>query len=750
MASTGIPDLVQTITTRHLFLTGKGGVGKTSTACATAVGLATSGKRVLLVSTDPASNLDEVLGQRIGTTATAIGEVPGLSALNVDPAAAAAAYRERVIGPYRGVLPDSAVARVEEQLSGACTVEIAAFDEFTTLLTSAEIGSDFEHIVFDTAPTGHTLRLLALPAAWSTFIGDGTGTSCLGPLSGMASQQERYAQAVAALTDATRTTLVLVARPDTASLAEAQRAGRELGGLGFTHQRLVVNGLFTAVPGTGDRLAVALDLQARAALTAMPPELARLERTTIALRTVSPVGLPELRRLAENILPAPSEVSVQTEPVPTADFGTLVDSFAAQGSGLVMTMGKGGVGKTTVAAAVAIALAERGHRVHLTTTDPAGHLAAAIDGSPVRATAIDVSPVGGTDGGTDIPGLRISRIDPGVETSLYTAEVMATAGAGLDAGARAVLAEDLASPCTEEIAVFQAFARIVAQAQDSFVVIDTAPTGHTLLLLDAARTYHRELSRQSGQLPEHVLHLLERLRDPDHTHVLLVALPEATPVHEAAQLQSDLTRSGITPTAWILNQSLAAAHPTDPVLAARATAEHRYLDEVATTLTDRLVVLPLVAEAPTGATRLRALTTTPAKPSVLFVCVKNGGKSQMAAGLLRQAAGDAVTVRSAGTRPGTTVNPLSAQSMLEVGVDIRTKIPQAITEQLIRDADLVVTLGREAEVEAIEGTRFENWDTDEPSLRGIDGIERMRLVRDDIGTRVAQLVQRIAPSGAGG
>jgi arsenite-transporting ATPase len=516
-----------------------------------------------------------------------------LSALNVDPEAAAAAYRERVIGPYRGVLPDSAVRRVEEQLSGACTVEIAAFDEFTALLAVTPVTAMFDHIVFDTAPTGHTLRLLALPAAWSTFIGDGTGTSCLGPLSGMAAQQDRYSQAVAALADPTSTTLVLVARPEPASLAEAQRASTELAALGIGHQCLVVNGLFTAAPGADDRLAVALHTQARDALNTMPAELAGLPRSTVGLRTISPVGMAELRLLAEDteVTTSPN-TDREPAPVDPGSFHDLIDTIAAAGAGLVMTMGKGGVGKTTVAAAVAVALAERGHRVHLTTTDPAAHLADAI-------------------GGGEVEGLEVARIDPVAETVAYTAEVLATAGAGLDDGARAVLMEDLASPCTEEIAVFQAFARTVAAAQDSFVVLDTAPTGHTLLLLDAARTYHRELTRQSGQMPEHVLHLLDRLRDTTRTHVLLVAVPEATPVHEAARLQADLARSGITPTAWVLNQSLAAASPTDPVLVARAAGEHRYLTEVATTLTERLVVLPRVGESPTGVNRLRALVADP-------------------------------------------------------------------------------------------------------------------------------------------
>jgi arsenite-transporting ATPase len=621
----GLAPFIDALATRYLFFTGKGGVGKTSTACATAVALADRGRRVLLVSTDPASNLDEVLGAKIGTSPTAVPGVAGLSALNIDPEQAAAAYRERVIGPYRGVLPDSAVARVEEQLSGACTVEIAAFDEFTALLagdvpsgdaassgtassgtassgtassgagSGASLTAGFDHVLFDTAPTGHTLRLLALPAAWTTFIGDGTGTSCLGPLSGLRAQQSRYAAAVATLADGSATTLLLVTRPDVAAIGEADRAGTELRQLGIGAQQLIVNGVFTSTSGGSDALAQALDAQSRVALAALPDGLAALPRTDVPLLVRSPVGLTGLRELA-----ATTGLSVTTADdtalVAMPDSSALEDlvaRIAGHGSGLVMTMGKGGVGKTTVAAAVALALADRGHPITLTTTDPAAHLTATL----------------GADGAA---GVQVSRIDPVAETAAYTAEVLAGAGADLPADARAVLEEDLASPCTEEIAVFQAFARTVAQAEHGFVVLDTAPTGHTLLLLDAARSYSRELDRQSGQLPDHVVHLLDRLADPARTFVLLVALAEATSVHEAARLQADLARTGITPTAWVLNQSLLAAAPTDPVLRARANEEAPHLAEVTAGLARQTIILPHTAQPPVGPDGLRALADTAA------------------------------------------------------------------------------------------------------------------------------------------
>ncbi|MBK9240889.1 MAG: arsenical pump-driving ATPase [Acidobacteria bacterium] len=548
--------------TRILFFTGKGGVGKTSSACATAIELADAGRRVLLVSTDPASNLDEVLGVTLSSTPTAVPGVPGLSALNIDPMRAAEAYRERVVGPYRGVLPEAAVASIEEQLSGACTVEIAAFDEFSKLLGDPGTTRDFDHVIFDTAPTGHTLRLLELPAAWSTFIDANVGgTSCLGPLSGLQAQQALYAASHAALRDGNTTTLVLVARPEEPSLREAERTRAELATLGMQHVQLILNGLFTA-SDRSDPIAVSMDARARHAVDSMPEGLRVLPRTEIPLLPFGLVGIDALRRMRADGL---------NEPMEDESLDALVTDIARFGSGVVMTMGKGGVGKTTIAVRVATQLARGGARVLLTTTDPAAHVEAAATERPAT--------------------LQVTRIDPAVETRRYTEEVLATAGDGLDAQGRALLEEDLRSPCTEEIAVFRAFAEAVAHGEEQFVVIDTAPTGHTLLLLDAAEAYHREVLRKSSGTPEAVQRLLPRLRDPRFTHVLLVTLPEATPIHEAMQLERDLARADIHPYAWVVNQCLSPLSVTDPVLRARRRQEATHLAEVARHA-GRLVIEP--------------------------------------------------------------------------------------------------------------------------------------------------------------
>jgi arsenite-transporting ATPase len=572
--------------TRFLFFTGKGGVGKTSLACASAVALADRGKHVLLVSTDPASNLDEVLGVRLAGTPRPIPGVDGLEALNIDPDAAAQAYRDRIVGPYRGKLPPAIVRTMEEQLSGACTMEIAAFDEFARLLGEPAATADFEHVIFDTAPTGHTLRLMTLPTAWSGFLADNTsGTSCLGPLSGLQKQRAVYEGSVAALADRARTTLVLVSRPQKASLDEAERTSGELAALGARNQRLILNGVSHS--SGSDPLGLALERRGAGAMAAKQDFLKRLAVIEVPLRAHNMVGIPALRELIRGGGTDRVGPGVPCDDLPsTGSFSALVDDLVRSGPGVIMTMGKGGVGKTTIAAAIATELARRGLPVLLSTTDPAAHVAAAAG---------------------EAPGLQVSRIDPQVETKAYVEQVMAGAGQGLDASGRALLEEDLRSPCTEEVAVFRAFARIVAQGRDRFVVLDTAPTGHTLLLLDATEAYHREIARKASNLPEEVLQLLPRLRDPRFTHVLIVTLPEPTPVHEAAALQADLRRADIEPFAWVINQSFAGAETRDPLLRMRGAGERPYIQEVIRDLARRTVIVPWVQEEPVGVARLQQL-----------------------------------------------------------------------------------------------------------------------------------------------
>lgn len=576
--------------TRNLMFTGKGGVGKTSIACATAVFLAEGGKRVLLVSTDPASNLDEVLETELGMHPTPVGKVKSLFAMNVDPEEAAWQYRERVVGPYRELLPKSAVENIEEQLSGACTVEIAAFDEFAKLLGDASATAEFDHVIFDTAPTGHTLRLLQLPAAWTRFIDSNVGgTSCLGPLAGLQAQRKLYEKTLKSLSDPTTTTIFLVSRPEHSALVEADRTHNELDALGLKNQKLILNGIFHAY-AKDDSIAITLVRRGREALEEMPKGLETLARIDVPLVAQSLIGVGALRQLGEGRLDVrKAALHARAEMNLPPSLAALVPPLIARGKGVIMTMGKGGVGKTTVAAALAVELASSGHSVLLTTTDPAAHLHLALS--------------------ADIPGLRVSRIDPVAETRAYTQEVMEESGRDLDEKGKALLEEDLRSPCTEEIAVFRAFARSVDEGNHGFVVIDTAPTGHTLLLLDAAEAYHRDVARNLSYIPDSVRRLLPQLRDPDFTRIIVVTLPEATPVHEAARLQDDLNRAGITPYAWVINQSFCATDTHDPVLAERGALELRYIAEVRDKLAPRLALIPWQAEPPIGAEGLERLFT---------------------------------------------------------------------------------------------------------------------------------------------
>ena len=577
---------------KFVFFTGKGGVGKTSLACATSLSLVDAGHQVLLVSTDPASNVGQVFETSIGNKITPIDNVSGLDAIEINPEQAAAVYRERIVGPMRGILPPDALRSIEEQLSGACTTEIAAFDEFTALLTDNDLLVRYDHVVFDTAPTGHTIRMLKLPGAWSGFLQAGKGdASCLGPLAGLEKQRTRYATAVDRLSDAASTRLILVARPRKSALNEVARTSKELADIGIENQALAINGMMPQETD-GDPLAEALLQRDKDALAAATVEVLNLPRTIFALRSENLVGLDALQRFATG---APDRVegkqgiAMTDKDLPT--LGTLVDDVEKPGKGLIMFMGKGGVGKTTMAAAMATELAARGHEVLLTTTDPAAHIMETLAGG--------------------LNGLTVSRIDPAQETARYRDHVMATKGKELDDQARAMLEEDLRSPCTEEIAVFQAFSRIIRKSSKHFVVMDTAPTGHTLLLLDATGSYHRDIVRHTGDTPGKMVTPMMRLQDPTQTKIMLVTLPETTPVLEAAHLQNDLQRAGIEPWGWIINSSLAAAKTHHPLLQKRAQSEREQIAKVRDELSRRYAVVPMQAAEPVGVDNLKSLCETP-------------------------------------------------------------------------------------------------------------------------------------------
>ena len=578
---------------RFLFFTGKGGVGKTSVACATALHLAHAGKSVLLVSTDPASNVGQVFGVTIGNTVTPIDAVPGLSTLEIDPEQAAEAYRERIVGPVRGLLPDKEVLSITEQLSGSCTTEIASFNEFTSLLADEGVFGHFDHVVFDTAPTGHTLRLLQLPGSWTDFLQTGKGdASCLGPLAGLEKHKAVYALAVAALKDPAQSRMVLVSRPQRSALAEIDRTHRELIQIGISGAFVVINGVLPATSGDDD-MTQALRDRETAAIRSISPALAALPGDVVELKATNMVGAAVLETLFTPATSADINPRARAMPViPDAPLEALVDELAQGDHGLIMCVGKGGVGKTTIAAAIAINLAARGKVVLLTTTDPAAHLTETLQGN--------------------VPGLQVARIDPVAATQEYRDRIMATKGKDLDGAGRANLAEDLLSPCTEEVAVFGQFSKAVNQSRSQFVVIDTAPTGHTLLLLDAAGSYHREITRQMRGFSSFTTPLMH-LQDGAQTKVILITLAETTPVLEAEGLQEDLERAAIHPWAWVVNSSIAASHPNSRFLQQRGVAEIEQINRVLSTA-DRVAIIPLLTTEPVGQERLAAMTNLSMQP----------------------------------------------------------------------------------------------------------------------------------------
>lgn len=560
-------DIKEIDLTKYLFFTGKGGVGKTSTACASAISLADEGNEVLLISTDPASNLQDVFETELDNKGVRIEGVDGLTVANLDPIEAANEYKESVVAPYRGQLPDSVIENMEEQLSGSCTVEIAAFNEFSKFITAPDLKDKYDYIIFDTAPTGHTLRMLQLPSAWTSFISESThGASCLGQLSGLEDEKETYKFAVDTLADGKLTSLVLVARPEETPLLEANRASHELSELGINNQILIINGLLSA---HDDEVSEAFYKKQKESLDKMPEGLKDLKTFFIPLRGYNLNSIENLRSLLIEDKEYTSDVELGIDE--STSLKDIIDDLYKNEKKVIFTMGKGGVGKTTMASAIAKGLADKGQKVHLTTTDPANHLTGMLEEDDL---------------------LTISHIDEDQELKKYQEEVLENAKKTMSDDDLEYVKEDLRSPCTQEIAVFRAFADVVDKADSEVVVIDTAPTGHTLLLLDSTESYNQEIEKNQGNVPESAKKLLPRLKNSDETEVLIVTLAEPTPFYESVRLEEDLKRAGIYSNWWIINSSIYKTGSTNKTLQAKAYSELEWINKVDERTDGNFTIIP--------------------------------------------------------------------------------------------------------------------------------------------------------------
>lgn len=701
--------------TKYLFYTGKGGVGKTSIACSTAVALADSGKKVFLISTDPASNLQDVFDAELDNKGVSIDGVPGLKVANLNPLQAAAEYRENVIAPYRGFMPESVLNNMEEQLSGSCTVEIAAFNEFSKFITDDTIQDDYDYIIFDTAPTGHTLRMLQLPSAWSNFISENThGASCLGQLSGLEEKKDMYKKAVDTLANGVLTTLILVTRPEETPLKEVDRASKELATIGVHNQVLVINGLLTYYD---DKISESLYQKQQKALKEIPEALKEVITYTIPLRAYNITGLDHVRGFLTKDYDIKENGFIKSNNI--LQLKDVIEDIYRSNKKVIFTMGKGGVGKTTIAAAIALGLADKGKKVHLTTTDPAAHLRYVIQ---------------------ETKNITISHIDEQAELKKYQEEVLSKAKETMSKDDLAYVEEDLRSPCTQEIAVFRAFAKVVDKADNQIVVIDTAPTGHTLLLLDSTQSYNQEIKRSEGDIPNSVKKLLPRLRNEEETEVIIVTLPEATPVYEAMRLEEDLKRAEIRARWWIINSSFYQSGSMNSMLSAKATNEIEWINKVDEHTKGYFAVIDWREEEIKGDTLIKLAK---GKPKVAFVCVHNSCRSQIAEALGKHLASDVFISYSAGTELKDHINPDAVRLMKQIyNIDMeKTQYNKLIQD--IPNPDVVITMGCNVNCPVLPCRIRVDWGLDDPTGKSDD--EFIKIIQK-IETNIKDLKIRLRNS----
>jgi arsenite/tail-anchored protein-transporting ATPase len=605
--------------THFLFFSGKGGVGKTSMACATAVRYADEGKRTLIVTTDPASNLADVFEQPIGHKTTPIEDAPNLWAMEIDPDRATEEYKDRALAPIRAAFPPQIVKVMEEQMSGPCTSEVAAFDRFTDFLDApAQNGNSFEVVIFDTAPTGHTLRLLELPAEWSRSIDTasaGSGQTCIGPAAAIQDAKHKYERALATMRDRAQTTFIFVLHPEAIAIKETQRAAAELGKLDIHTHQLIVNGIIPPEEKANPLFAARAEMQTRY-LKQIETELPLPTRRMVLLPGEIK-GVARLREVARMFFdgvnefvtdqPASGAPDVRVEPRSSAS--QLLPRVMPNGSRRTLFFaGKGGVGKTAASCITAVWLARQGLHTLLLTTDPAAHIGDVL-GEPVGD---DVAPVEG------VPNLWAVKIDPKAAAETYKARILDDARQrGRPPEAIKVMTEELDSPCTEEMAAFDKFIDYASQEGWQAVVFDTAPTGHTLRLLELPMDWSKQIdvkvfasvdtTAADDVAKQRFAQVIDTMRDPTHSTFAFVMYPEATPIIEAYRASEELRTVGIEPGLVVANFVIPPEQATTPFTRARRAMQEKYLAEIAQRFPVPLVQIPLLPREVKGIEMLTEL-----------------------------------------------------------------------------------------------------------------------------------------------
>lgn len=591
--------------TKYIFFSGKGGVGKTTMASATAIHYALSGKKTLIVTTDPASNLADVFEQEIGHKITPIKGIDKLYAMEIDPDEATREYKERIIAPFREAMPEDVIASIDEQLSGPCTTEVASFDRFIDFME----GDEYDIIVFDTAPTGHTIRLLELPVDWSKHIEEaskGTGQTCLGPVQTIQESKDKYDKATALLRNPKRTSFIFVMRPEELSLYETIRASKELETLGIKAGEVIINGILPEEVCEIEFFRKKYEAQQKVIKLA-ENEIATSKRYML-LRDNEVKGIEALKGVARELFNGVKpDFTIKSEQHLRPQGPDLVKPDLThlllpkgQTKSLFFT-GKGGVGKTTISCITALYTAQRGFKTLLVTTDPAAHI------GEVLGVEIGSEPIAVTE---NLFAVMVDQVEAFKE---YKERVLNEARGKYSEDMILAMEEELNSPCTEEMAAFDKFVQFIESRDYDVIVFDTAPTGHTLRLLslpfDYAKQVELMVSAQQTEIKEssqnRFREIINILKDKERTIFSLVLYPESTPIIESYRAMLDLRDAGIETQLVVANMILPEEVCTNNFFRNRRQMQMRHLQDIRQKFNLPVLQFPLMQEEIKGLSKLK-------------------------------------------------------------------------------------------------------------------------------------------------